>query len=219
MQNQTILDEPESYDFNVFGILKEAFKRTDGVKLYFLGSVIILLIISFTLGLILETLLPSKESSLNVFITTLLSAWVSVPIMTGITMLGIDRAREKEILVPSIFNYYSFSLTILLAYMLMSLFLTIGFLLLIIPGVYLSVSYIYTYPLIVDKGLGVMEAMELSRKTITRRWFKVFFLLLTNTILLVISAIPFGIGLIWSLPTMYISYGLLYHHLFDEEEE
>ena len=107
--------------------------------------------------------------------------------------------------------------SILLAYLAMSGLIFLGFLLLVLPGIYLAVSYTFTYPLIVDKGLSVWEAMELSRKTVTKQWFKFFGLGLVSGFFIIISAIPLGIGLFWSVPTIYISYGLLYHHLFDEE--
>jgi hypothetical protein len=66
--------------------------------------------------------------------------------------------------------------------------------------------------------MHVWQAMELSRKTITKQWFRFFGLGIVAVVLIVVSAIPFGIGLIWSIPTVYIAYGLLYHHLFDEED-
>jgi len=101
----------------------------------------------------------------------------------------------------------------------MSVLILLGLLLFILPGIYLSIAYFFSYALVVDKGLGVWEAMELSRKTVTEQWFKFFGLALLSILLIIISAIPLGIGLIWSIPTIYIAYGLLYHHLFDDEDE
>jgi uncharacterized membrane protein len=94
----------------------------------------------------------------------------------------------------------------------------LGFVLLVIPGIYLAISYAFVYPLVVDKNLGAWEAMELSRKTVTKQWFKFFGLAVVSAVLIILSAIPLGVGLIWSLPTVYIAYGLLYHHIFDDEE-
>jgi len=85
--------------------------------------------------------------------------------------------------------------------------------------IYLAIAYIYTLSLIADKNLTVWQAMELSRKTVTKQWFKFFGLGIVSFFFIIISIIPFGIGLIWSIPTVYITYGLLYHRLFDEEQQ
>jgi uncharacterized membrane protein len=138
--------------------------------------------------------------------------------MVGITFLGINIARETEINVPSIFNYFTYAIPLTITFVLIYIALMLGFVLLVIPGIYLAISYAFVYPLVVDKNLGAWEAMELSRKTVTKQWFKFFGLAVVSAVLIILSAIPLGVGLIWSLPTVYIAYGLLYHHIFDDEE-
>lgn len=205
------------YSFSITGLLKEAFNRTDGVKGVIFGAFLIYVIIAFIITGILELILPSEGSIINSIIQTVISAPVLVPIMVGVTFLGIYQARGLEINVPSIFNYFSMVVPISITFILVYIATLIGFALLILPGIYLAVSYAFAYPLLVDKGLTPWEAMELSRKTITKQWFKFFGLGLLSGLFIVISAIPLGIGLIWSIPTVYIAYGLLYHHIFDEE--
>ena len=134
-------------------------------------------------------------------------------------MLGIKQARDESLEISSVLNYFSMVLPLLLVYIAMSVLILLGLLLFILPGIYLSIAYFFSYALVVDKGLGVWEAMELSRKTVTEQWFKFFGLALLSILLIIISAIPLGIGLIWSIPSIYIAYGLLYHHLFDDEDE
>ena len=213
------IDDIDSYDFEVVPLLKEAFTRTNGLKWNFMGAIIIYAIIAVITAAILEVFFPADATEYNELIASLLAVPVTLPIMVGITMLGIKQARDERLEIPSVLNYFSFLLPILLSYIAMSLMLFIGFMLLILPGIYLAISYSFTYALVVDKGLGVWEAMELSRKTVTKQWLKFFALALLGGLIIMISAIPLGIGLIWSIPTIYIAYGLLYHHLFDEEED
>jgi len=203
----------EEYSFSITGVLKEGFRRSYGVKWIFMGAVLIYYIIQIMMGLAIITLIPSLSQVVDQIIAIL-----TLPIGVGIVILGINRARQKEIRIPDIFNYYGIYPNLLLAYILMVLFVVLGFMLLILPGIYLAVAYSFTLPLVADKGMHVWQAMELSRKTITKQWFRFFGLGIVAVVLIVVSAIPFGIGLIWSIPTVYIAYGLLYHHLFDEED-
>jgi len=206
-----------SYDFSITGVLKEGFRRNEGVKLIFIGAVIIYIVISLIVGTILNFIFPETHSELNTYIASLLEMLFTLPIIIGIMMLGIKRARDETLEISSIFDYFGMVIPIILAYIAMTILIVLGFMLLIIPGIYLAVSYAFTYTLIVDKGLDVWEAMELSRKTVTTQWFKFFGLSLACGVIIFLSAIPFGIGLIWTVPMSYIAYGLLYHRLFDEE--
>jgi hypothetical protein len=206
-----------SYDFSITGVLKESFRRTEGVKLTFIGSIIIYALIAFFVKSLLTFIFPDTESALSIYASSTVEMLFTLPILIGIMILGVRRARDEALDIPSIFNYFGMIMPIMLAYIAMTILMVIGFILLIIPGVYLAVSYAFVYTLIVDKGLGVWEAMELSRKTVTQQWFKFFGLSLLTGIIIILSALPLGIGLIWSIPTTYIAYGLLYHRLFDEE--
>ena len=53
-----------------------------------------------------------------------------------------------------------------------------------------------------------------SCKAITQHWFKVFFLFLTMNIVVWISMLPLGIGLIWTIPMFIVMIGVLYNRIF-----
>jgi uncharacterized membrane protein len=56
--------------------------------------------------------------------------------------------------------------------------------------------------------------MEASRKAVGQRWFKIFGLFLLLGLIVMISAIPLGIGLVWSMPLLMIAIGILYRTIF-----
>jgi len=204
-----------AYTFSIIGVLKEAFNRTHGVKGTFMAAMLLYFLIQFVIAFILLLLLMPQITNFLELLLTLLT----LPISVGIIILGISRARGKDIAVKQIFSYFGSYPFLLLGYILVTLFTVLGFIALVIPGIYLSIAYIYTLPLIADKNLDVWNAMEYSRTTVTKQWFRFFGLGIVSFVFIIISAIPFGIGLIWSIPTVYIAYGLLYHRLFDEEED
>jgi len=81
-----------------------------------------------------------------------------------------------------------------------TVFVTIGFFCLILPGIYLAVAYSFSGILAVDKGLGFWEAMETSRKVITRNWWRVFGLLLLSIPLFILGALALGVGIFVAIP-------------------
>ncbi len=79
--------------------------------------------------------------------------------------------------------------------------LSVGFILLgIIPLLYLSIAWIFSFVLVIDKGLGPWTAMEVSRRVVTTQWFRVFFTLLLAGILVMLGLIGLIIGVFFTIP-------------------
>ena len=91
----------------------------------------------------------------------------------------------------------------------------IGFVLLILPGIYLAVGYAFVIPLVVDRGMPVWEAMELSRTTVHRQWFQTFGLLFAAGALILLSALALGVGLVLTLPLCTAAIMFAYEDLFE----
>lgn len=80
--------------------------------------------------------------------------------------------------------------------------------------IYLAVGFAFAMPLIVDRFLKGWESLNVSRKVVTHHWFKLFFQLLFAGILFILSAIPLGIPLIWTMPWVYNVISITYRELF-----
>ena len=212
------------YDFDIIEIIKVGFDRIDGVKGVFVAAfaiyIAIAIVVQIILGMIFPSpLAPAEPNYLNQQIVTILSYPVLMPLIAGISMLAIDYSRGEDIEFRSIFNYYHLTGKLALAAILIYIMSILGFILLVLPGIYLTIAYIFTLPLIVDKGMDVWQAMELSRKMVTKHWFKVFGLMLILSIIMGLGALAFGVGLIWAVPLMFVTlYGLLYPLMFDRVE-
>ena len=223
-ENRPKHEIPE-YDFDIIEIIKEGFRYLDGVKGIFVAAFGVYLVVAVVLQITLGIFFPSppapaEPNLLNQQIVTILSYPVLMPLMVGIIMLAINYSRGEKIEFKSVFNYYHLMGKLALAGILIYVMTIIGFIVLVLPGIYLSIAYVFTLPLIADKGMDVWAAMELSRKTVTKHWFKVFGLLFLLSLFFLAGVITFGIGLIWAIPLMFLTlYGLLYRSIFDEFEE
>ncbi|RMG58346.1 MAG: hypothetical protein D6722_23675 [Bacteroidetes bacterium] len=91
--------------------------------------------------------------------------------------------------------------------LLMALVVGLGFIALIIPGIYLGVAYGFALPLVALGGMGAWDAMELSRKIIHKNWW---WFLLFSIIVSVISSIGQVALLIGVFVTMPIAYCVQY---------
>ena len=213
------------YDFTIGATLTEAWEKVSGLKGPFWAAATLVTILVLVAGLVLSlvanflgVLDTSGIGLLIPLLGQLAILALMYPFMAGIVMLGVRRSIDPPISYNEIFAYFAYVAPLIVAAILMAIFITLGFLLLVIPGIYLAVAYMFTVPLIVEKNLGFWEAMETSRKAITRHWFKFALVLIIMTVIIFISIIPLGIGLIWAYPMMIAVMGILYRDTFGVDQ-
>ena len=192
------------YDFSIGELLSEAWALVTGTKGIIIGGFlvfyVVLLAASFILGGIVGVFGALSESVVAVFVgeilISLLASALAYPFMAGINMVGIRRAAGQPINFNEIFNHFGRTVPLVITAVVMMLLIYLGMLLLLIPGIYLAVAYLLAIPLVVERGLSPWQALEASRKAISQHWFKVFGLFLLLGVIVILSAIPLGIGLI-----------------------
>ncbi len=215
------------YDFSITAIIAEGWGKTSGAKgtilLAFLIYIVISSIVSVTQGLIFpDPAVLFQQSRLGagffwLTLTIFISIPLTYPIMAGITLLGIRRSVDADIDAGSVLRAYAKTLPLTLLTVVSMLLTVLGYVLLIIPGIYLSVAYLMTFALMMDRDMGFWEALETSRKAITKHWFKIIFLYLVMGIMFLFACLPLFIGLIWMLPLFTIVHGILYKKMFGVE--
>lgn len=98
-------------------------------------------------------------------------------------------------------------------------FLFLGMFAVFIVVIYLTVSYIFTIPLIVNHSMGFWEAMELSRKVVGMNFFGYFFsIILLSLMIIVPIAITCGIGVLFIVPLYFCITHAAYVSIFKPEE-
>ena len=159
----------------------------------------------------------TSEIIVNFLSQALIDAF-SVLFAAGLIFMGIRKVAGDTISWKMIFTGFSDSGKIIVAAFLQSVLIFIGFLILVLPGIYLAIGYSMTIPLIVDRKMSPWQAMEASRKAVHRDWWRVFGLYLVMGLLFVVSMVPLGIGLIWTWPMFVILAGVVYRSLFGLEK-
>lgn len=89
-------------------------------------------------------------------------------------------------------------------------------LVLFVPCLYLLVGYAFVLPLMVDRQMPVWRALEVSRRKVHRQWFATFGLLLAAGMLLFVSGLAFGFGLVLTLPLCTAAMMFAYEDLFSD---
>lgn len=208
------------YDLRIGDVLGEAWHKVKGMKgtlvvaaiIYGVAVNLLSFVIAFVLGL-LGLIHDSEPGALQIIVSVLASA-LCYPLLAGLNMIGIRRAADQPATINELFAYFGLFVPLLITGLAITVLTYLGLFLLVLPGIYLGVSYALAIPLVVERGLSPWQAMEASRKAVGQHWFKVFGLFLALGLIMLLSAIPLLIGLVWTLPLAFIAIGVLYRTIF-----
>lgn len=211
------------YDFGIDNVINQAWALVKGSKGLIIGSYLLYYVILFAAMFALAVVLSlfglmdtaaADDSPVSEQLLNLLGSVLSYPFVAGIFLIGIRRAAGLPVSINLLFSQFSKFLPLVITGVLMTVLIAVGYLLLIIPGIYLSIAYLLAIPLVAERGLSPWQALETSRKAIHQHWFKVFGLSLTLGLIMLVSMLPLGIGLIWTIPLLTLSFGVLYRIIF-----
>lgn len=144
----------------------------------------------------------------------LAAAVVSTPLFMGNFIVSAKLLQGQTPEFRDFFAGFNYFLPLLLLSVVAGLFIGIGTLLLIIPGIYLAVAYFFAAYLVVDRGLDFWPSMELSRHTVNPRWFGFFAFMILLLLLNLAGAVLLGVGLLVTIPVSFCATSVAYAEIF-----
>jgi hypothetical protein len=90
----------------------------------------------------------------------------------------------------------------------------VGFFIGMLVLIYLSISWMFTFLLVIDQGMAPWTAMEVSRRVVSKQWFRVFFVGFLGGLLAMLGLIALFIGVIFTLPLAFCAIVCAYENLF-----
>lgn len=222
----------------VWDSISAAWKKVHGAKssVWAAIGITFLVLIAFS---ILEAIV--KSSTALTLIVNFASQIINMLLQMGLLYIGIQRAKDAPINYRMMFMAFrtDMAIKIILFYLLQivvfiipailagvgSVMMTtssssiasfIGFLLLVIGVVAIAmivVRIVLGMGFILDKGMAPLEALTKSIEATRSNFWRLVAVFLIEFLILAISAIPFGIGLIWTMPFALILYGIVYLQL------
>ncbi|MCP4495007.1 MAG: hypothetical protein GY820_48050 [Gammaproteobacteria bacterium] len=212
-------------EISMLGTMGEAWRQTKGFKwtchlafmLYFVAYLVTMLIgIPVVFGF--QAMGADQNTADLIGAAVQMIASIAVmPIFIGIHILGMQHAENKSISATSIFGYFNKTPRLFLCYILMILMILLGTLLLVIPGIYLMIAYMFAMALVVEKDMPAWRALETSRKVLTRKWFPMLGILMLIGLINMLGILTLTIAWIWTIPWSVLTMSMIYTRLFGAE--
>lgn len=150
---------------------------------------------------------------------SLVGSVVMAPLYAGFIIVVFMLFKSQQVQFGDFFKGFNYFLPLVLANIVMSILVTIGMFLLILPGVYLAVSYMFVSMLIVDYRMEFWQAMETSRQIVTKNWFSLFVFFLVLAVINLLGALALGIGLLVTIPLSICSVCVAYRDIVGLSEK
>lgn len=179
----------------------ELFKKNAGG---FVGFTLIMLLVSA-----IPQVLPDRIKPLGSIASSVLSG----PLGAGLYIVAFKLIKQRATTFSDFFRGFNNFLPLFLASLVTGILTLIGFALLIIPGIYLAVAWMFTTLFIVDRKFDFWDAMESSRKVVSTRWFSWFGFLIVLTLINVVGFLVFGVGLLITVPLSICATAIAYQDI------
>ncbi len=135
------------------------------------------------------------------------------PFTVGFYLVVTDMALGRAFNVWRLFEGFKLFLPAVAAYLAITFFSIIGFILLIIPGIIVTAWYLFTFLFIADRGYGFWQAMEASRQLVRQDTTGFVFFLGAMGLLNLLGLLCLFLGLLVTIPVTYIATFVAYRQL------
>lgn len=122
------------------------------------------------------------------------------PILVGYYLFIRHLQAGEDPDIGIFFQGFNKFLPLLVLNLLMSIVILIGFMLLIIPGIYLTVSYLFTHLFVYFYNISPAEALTLSRKMVKSNFTQILYLWLILFGINALGVLALGVGLLLTIP-------------------
>ncbi len=203
--------------------IKQAWGMLKGMKTTFwlatIVYVVIAAIVEVILGLTLGYSIDDSSFDTLELLGSVISTLIMGPFVAGMYMIVIKHSVGASIEVGELFNHFDKILPMFFLSVLMTFAVVIGFFLLIVPGIYLMIAFSFAMFLLIEKDMGPLQALSVSRKVVHFQWFQMAGLVLLCILICLAGIMALLVGALWAIPLAGLAITLVYRDVFGIQQE
>jgi uncharacterized membrane protein len=148
-------------------------------------------------------------------ISLLISSWLAA----GTIKIALSYFDGTKLPFENLFTQIKYFWRVLGANLLICLIVVLGLICLIVPGIYFALRFFFTKTLIVDKDLGIIDAMKESTKMTEGIKWQLLVLCLAMLGAMILGVIAFGIGIFVAVPIIWLAEIYVYKKIILAEDQ
>ncbi len=183
---------------------------------FFIGLLIVVGLIENVPGFIAITL--EADSPLLATIINIASLVLSMIIGMGLIEISLKFCDGEKGELSDLFSCYPLFFNYLIGSIIYWLIIMVGLILLIIPGIIWAIQFQYYSYLIIDRGLGPIDALKKSSKITKGVKWDLFILSIVLMVINLLGLLCLLVGLFATIPTTMIATAFVYRKLLAQTE-
>jgi uncharacterized membrane protein len=138
------------------------------------------------------------------------------PLIIGFVRFNAKAVAGQKGSFDDLFSGFAEFGTSWLMFIVMIVLLGVGFVLCYLPGIYLSIAWMFAWNLLADKRGNFWECLEMSRQAVTAHWGWAFLLTIVAQIIANAGLIACFVGVLATMPLYGLMLAVAYRRLFAE---
>jgi uncharacterized membrane protein len=184
-----------------------------------------LFIISFIMGLLISPLSAGNASSgfsvgkiILQFFSAAVIFLVVTPIDYGAQYLYLKMARDQVYQIGELFDGFKNYLNIIIANLLVTALVALGFIMLVIPGIIVACRLCFVPYIIMDQKLDPIKAVEKSWQMTRGHGWKIFGIAMTAIPIFIAGLICMIVGVLFSIMWIHMAFASLYYSISAKDD-
>ncbi len=201
--------------------LSFGWSKTRQRLLFFVAVSFIFVFLSILVTLPLDIIAEYMEGTVGFLIaiaSTVIYLAFQMFLTAGFLTILLKTLREEGPSFKDFFNKQRYIIRLAVGYLLYSIVVLIGFVFLIIPGIFLASRLHFFDFLIIDKDMRPVEALKKSYEITKGYTWKIFLLLFVAApFFFILGAMAFFVGILVAAPVIFLAQAFFYGRLLESD--
>ncbi len=159
------------------------------------------------------------SSDIALIIIYLFTVVVGIIVGMGVIKLSLNFCDNKKNSFSTLFSQYRLFFIYLLSTIIYSIIVLLGFIFLIIPGVYFAIRFAFFEYFIIDKKMGIIKSLKESWRVTKGNFWGILAFSFIAIIINILGALSLLLGLFVTIPITMIAWAFIYRKLLEINHE
>ena len=183
----------------------------------FLIVVLVLFFVASALPGFVSDFFADQDSGVLSFIAALIGWALQITVSLGLINVVLKIHDGKKTTHSDLFKHYRLIIPYVIGSVIYSVIVFVGFLMLVIPGIIWAIKFQYFSYLMVDRGMGPIDALKESAKITEGVRTNLFFLKLLLVVINIVGMLFFVVGLLVTIPLSIMAEAYVYRKLYPKK--
>ena len=192
--------------------IKLGWEMTKKNLLFLIGITFVMGLIQFAPDILGQY---TKEQDMLSGLIEIASYIVSIGVTLGSIKIYLNLVDGKKVEFADLFSLFKLNLIgrYFIASVIYGIAVVLGLFLLILPGIYIAIKYLFFAYFLVDKEMGIVESFSKSGEITRDRIWNLFLFGVLITLVLLLGLIAFGVGIFVAIPVVGLATAYAYRKL------